>query len=76
MTGDPARAEAVADAAVAAVPASAPVRNARAMLLRAFGRIEEAIAELDHAITLDPKYAEAHTNLRRLVAERDRAPSA
>jgi DNA-binding SARP family transcriptional activator/TolB-like protein len=62
------RAISLAEGAVKAVPDDEMARCFLAFALSTAGRIEEAIAELRHAIALNPNYANAHGDLAVLYA--------
>jgi DNA-binding SARP family transcriptional activator/TolB-like protein len=62
------RALALAQGAVRSVPDDEIARCFLAFALSTAGRIEEAIAELHHAIVLNPNYANAHGDLAVLYA--------
>ncbi|MFZ5671817.1 MAG: BTAD domain-containing putative transcriptional regulator [Pseudomonadota bacterium] len=62
------RAILLAQGAVRAVPDDEMARCFLAFALSSAGRIEEAVVELRHAITLNPNYANAHGDLAVLYA--------
>ena len=62
-SADVARADILADSALAAAPRSALAHFARANVLRAQNRFEEAIPEFETVIALNRNWANAHSNL-------------
>jgi TolB-like protein/tetratricopeptide (TPR) repeat protein len=62
-SADVARADILADNALAAAPRSALAHFARANVLRAQNRFEEAIPEFETVIALNRNWANAHSNL-------------
>jgi adenylate cyclase len=68
---DIARAEDLAERAVAASPRSSPARFAKGQVLRAQDRYDEAISEYETVIALNRNWANAHSS-SRLVQVRDR----
>jgi len=58
-------------AVVVAEPASAAARLGLAGALATDGRLREAIAELEQALSLQPEFAEAHANLGVVYSQRE-----
>jgi hypothetical protein len=56
-----------ADAAVRLAAREAQTQNTRGNVLRALGRLDEAIAAYRQAVTLQPQYADGHFNLAQAL---------